>query len=145
MLYTLCPGLAVAAVLVAGCGGTSAEATDPGEIQIELQEQGDSNVAGVRAVLTFTDRDSTKVLIDGLDTGEPSGGGQHPAFIRRGSCTEPGAIAARLQPLRGGTSTSTVDLGLAELLAGDYAITVLLTPNQRRVIACGETPDETPE
>ncbi len=137
VLYTYCPGLQ-SRPCSSWVWGNSAEATQPGEIQIELQEQDGSNVAGFRAVLTFTDKDNTKVLIDGLDTGEPSGGGQHPAFIRRGSCAEPGAIAARLQPLCGGTSSSTVDLGLAELLAGDFAITVLLTPNQREVIACGE-------
>jgi hypothetical protein len=132
--------VAVAAILsLSGCGGSNDETEQPGEVEIDLQEE--TGAAGVRAVLSFVDKNHTKVTVDGLDAGEPSGGGKHPAAIRRGSCDDPGAMAARLQALKDGTSTSTVTHGLADLLAGDYSIAILVSASRPEVLACGDVPD----
>jgi hypothetical protein len=130
----------VAAILgLSGCGDSKDEVEPPGEVEIDLREE--TGAAGVRAVLSFVDKDHTKVTVDGLDAGEPSGGGSHPAAIRRGSCDDPGGTAARLQALKGGTSTSTVTHGLADLLAGDYSIAILVSASRPEVLACGDVPD----
>jgi hypothetical protein len=130
---------------LAGCGGSTDDAVDesterPGTVEVDLQEE--TGAAGVRAVLTFITEGRTRVKVDGLDAGEPSGGGTHPALLRHGTCDDPGSLAARLRTLRGGSSSSTVNLGLADLLSGDYSIAVLVSTAREEVIACGDVPGE---
>ncbi|HJU48796.1 MAG TPA: hypothetical protein VJ689_11710 [Gaiellaceae bacterium] len=137
--------LAVAVLALASCGGSDADDTGaPGEVEFRLSERNDSNSTGVRVVLRYEDEKRTLVRIDGLDEGEPSGGGANPARLVKGSCDEPGAVAFELEPLKGPLSETTVDVGLPELFAGEYAIEVLLTADQPRQIACGEVPDDAP-
>lgn len=144
------PWLGVAVVSVAlfaaGCGGgDSAEDTgDPGEVAFDLQEVDDSNVAGARAVLTYVRSDRTRVLVDGIDNQEPSGAGANPVQLRRGSCSTPGKVVAKLPSLAGSSSTGTVQLGLPQLVAGDYAVVVQLEGGSR-TIACGDVPDTLPD
>jgi hypothetical protein len=142
---TLCACLAACVAAAAGCGGDEvADPVDPGEIQVNLDEQGDSNVAGVRALLTFVDEDRTRVLVDGAGPGEPSTGGRLTAHLRLGSCADPGDVAYDLGRLKGGQVTRTIGVGLAALLEREYAIDVLGAPGVG-VIACGDLPDELPE
>jgi hypothetical protein len=132
-------------LLAAGCGGADvADPVDPGEIQVELEEQGDSNVAGVRAVLTFVDEGRTRVMVDGAGPGEPSTGGRLTAQLRLGSCAEPGGVAYELGPLRQGVVTRTIGAGLATLLAREHAVNVV-GDRGVGVIACGDLPDEVPD
>ena len=134
----------VAALLLAGCGGSDGvETTDePGEIAFDLPEANNSNVVGARAILSYVDENRTRVLVDGIDPAEPGSGGANPVQLTRGSCDDPGEVVARLPALRAASSTATVDVGLAELQTNDYAIVVRLagTGANAEAIACGEVP-----
>jgi hypothetical protein len=134
-------------VFMAGCGGEEerAETTQiPGEIAFDLSSTGDTGVAGVRAKLVYKDRNRTTVIVDGLDEGEPGGGGRNPARLYRGSCDDLGRVVQRLRPIEGSTSTTTVRLGVAALLDGEYAVAVALTGSADDFLACGDVPDNAP-
>ena len=137
-------GLAVA--VLAGCGGGSnAESTDkPGELEFDLQAQGDARIVGARAVLTYVDEQRTRILVDGIDEGEAGGGGATAVELRRGSCAEPDEIMAQLPALRGAGVEKTVEIAMAELYEGEYSIHVGLPGSDRETIACGDVPDEPP-
>jgi hypothetical protein len=144
LLLTL---LVTALALVAGCGGSDDVETtdDPGEIAFELEAETPREATGIRAVLTYESRDTTRVVVDGLDESEPAGGGANPVVLRSGSCDDPKEILFELDRLSGSTSETTIGLGLPALLNGDYSIEVELAPAQRDAIACGDVPDEAPD
>ncbi|MDF2752358.1 MAG: hypothetical protein K0S82_741 [Gaiellaceae bacterium] len=133
-------------LLLAACGGSNdAETTgEPGEIAFELDEVSDAGVAGVRATLSYETPEKTTIVVDGLDEGEPAGGGANPVVLRSGTCDEPKNVVFELEALRGSTSETTVDLALTALLNGDYNIQIGLPSNRPDVIACGDIPDEVP-
>lgn len=136
--------VSLAAVLaMAGCGGGStAEPTDqPGEVSFELAEVNDSNVAGARALLSYIDRSRTRLLVDGIDEQEPSGGGTNPVQLRKGSCNEPGEVVLELPGLKGASTQGEVGMGMDELFEGDYTVIVELAAGGEQ-IACGDVPDE---
>ena len=143
-LSALAP-LAAAALLLTGCGGSDdAETTGvPGELAFDLPSR-NGGADGVRATLTYKGRDRTEITVDGLDEGESAGGGANPVWLRAGTCDEPGRIVFELAPLRGSSSTTTVNLGVTALVNGDYAVAVGLTKQQPDDVACGEVPDEAP-
>ena len=139
--------LLIAPLLLSSCRGSNeAETTEnPGEISFELPERGDAGVVGVRATLRFETPERTTIIVDGLDEGEPAGGGPNPVRLVRGSCDDPLSVVAELENLQGPVSTTTVDLGLTALLNGDHAVEVGLTKRQAEVvIACGDVPDNLP-
>jgi hypothetical protein len=133
-------------LLLAGCGGSDeAETTgEPGEITFALDDVGDAD-AGVRAVLTYETREKTTITVDGLDEGEPAGGGANPVLLRSGTCDEPKDIIFELKKLSGATSTTMVELSLTALLNGDYNIQVGLPDRPEDVVACGDVPQEVAE
>jgi hypothetical protein len=135
-----------AVLLLAACGGPSeAETTgEPGEIAFPLNEVGDAGVAGMRATLSYKTPEKTTIVVDGLDEGEPAGGGANPVVLRSGTCDEPKDVVFELEALRGSTSETTVDLALPALLNGDYNIQIGLPSNPSDVIACGEVLDDVP-
>ena len=140
--------LLVASLLVSSCGGggDEAETTEqPGEIAFELSEQGDAGAVGVRATLRHETPEQTTVIVDGLDEGEPAGGGANPVYLRSGTCEEPKEILFELQKLSGATSETTVELALTALLNGDYHIQVALPGRPEDVVACGVIPQEVEE
>ena len=139
--------LLVGLLLLAGCGGSEeAEPTgDPGEITFDLDEVGDAGVAGVRATLTYETPERTTVTVDGLDEGEPAGGGANPVLLRSGTCDEPKDIVFELEELSGATSETTVELAITALLNGDYNIQVGLPDRPDDVVACGDVPQEVAE
>jgi hypothetical protein len=139
--------LLVGLLLLAGCGGSEEAGTtgDPGEITFDLDEVGDAGVTGVRATLTYQTPEKTTVTVDGLDEGEPAGGGANPVFLRRGTCDEPKDIVFELEKLSGATSETTVELALTALLNGDYNIQVGLPDRPVDVVACGDVPEEVAE
>jgi ABC-type glycerol-3-phosphate transport system substrate-binding protein len=139
--------LLVALLVLAGCGGGSDEAettADPGEITFELDEVGDAG-AGVRAILTYETPEKTTITVDGLDEGEPAGGGANPVLLRSGTCDEPKDVIFELEKLSGATSETTVELALTALLNGDYNIQVGLPDRPEDVVACGDVPEEVAE
>jgi hypothetical protein len=137
----------VGLLCLSGCGGSEeAETTgDPGEITFELDGVGDAGVAGVRAILTYETPEETTVTVDGLDEGEPAGGGANPVLLRSGTCDEPKNVVFELEKLSGATSETRVDLALTALLNGDYNIQVGLPDRPNDVVACGDVPQEVAE
>ena len=135
-----------AILLLTACGGSNdAETTgEPGEIAFPLDEVGDAGVAGVRATLSYETPEKTTIVVDGLDEGEPAGGGPNPVVLRSGTCDEPKNVVFELEALRGSTSETTVDLALTALVNGDYNIQIGLPSNPSDVIACGDVPDDVP-
>ena len=134
-------------VATGACGGDDgAEPTgDPGEVAVELEARNDSNAAGVQALLTWKSDSQTQVTVEGLDPGEPAGGGRHPAHVHRGACADGGGVAYALEPLTAGASTTTVRAGLDELLSGRYSVDVHLTMDDDEVVACGDLPERAAE
>ena len=139
--------LLIGLLVLAGCGGSEEAQTtgDPGEITFELDAAGDASVAGVRAILTYETPEKTTVTVDGLDEGEPAGGGANPVLLRRGTCDEPEDVVFELEKLSGATSTTTVQLALTALLNGDYNIQVGLPDRPEDIVACGDVPQEVAE
>jgi hypothetical protein len=139
--------LGVLVLALAGCAGDEkgSETTQtPGEIAFDLPGAGDTGVAGVRAKLVYENENLTTVIVDGLDEGEPGGGGRNPARLYRGSCDDLGGVVKRLRPIQGSSSTTTVPLGIAALLKGQYAIAVGLPGSPDDLLACGDVPDDVP-
>jgi hypothetical protein len=140
--------LSVLILALAGCGGDEGDSETtqtPGEISFDLAARGDSGVAGVRAQLVYEEKDRTTVIVDGLDEGEPGGGGANPIRLYRGSCDQLGAVVRQLEPLKGSTSKTTIRLGVSSLLDGEYAIAVALPRSQDALLACGDVPDGAPQ
>ena len=139
--------LLIGLLVLAGCGGSEEAQTtgDPGEITFELDATGDAGVAGVRAILTYETPEKTTVTVDGLDEGEPAGGGANPVLLRRGTCDEPEGVVFELDKLSGATSKTTVELALTALLNGDYNIQVGLPDRPEDIVACGDVPQEVAE
>jgi hypothetical protein len=142
-----------ASVLALGaCGGGGDDAASDenagDDIAVELDQQNDSSVTGLRATLVVEGRSSTRIVVDGLDEGEPSGGGANPVHLHRGSCDEPAAgETVQLGELTGSESESVVDVPIGELVGGGYVVDVHLPPiglqgdAEPEVIACGDLSD----
>ena len=145
-IFCLLLTLLTAAILTAGCGGADEVETngESGEIIFELDDVSDAQVSGVRATLTYESPDRTTIRVDGLDEGENAGGGPNPVQLINGTCDEPGQVLFELENLSGSTSETTVDLGLAALQNGEYAVQVGLTQDQPEIVACGEVPQASP-
>ena len=85
------------------------------------------------------------MTVDGLDGGERGARGPNPVRLVHGSCAQPGAVAFRLNPLRGPVSETSIRIGIAKLYEGDYAVQVLFNAQENaKPMACGDVPDETP-
>ena len=138
--------LLIGILALAGCGGAEDAQTtgDPGEITFELDDGGSAG-AGVRATLTYKTNATTRVTVDGLDEGEPSGGGANPVLLRRGTCDEPQDVVFELEKLSGSTSETTVELALTALLNGEYNIQIGLPDRPEDIVACGDVPQEVAE
>jgi hypothetical protein len=138
--------LLIGLLVPAGCGGAEEAQTtgDPGEITFELDDGGSAG-GGVRAILTYATNEKTTVTVDGLDEGEPTGGGANPVLLRRGTCDEPKDVVFELETLSGATSETTVELALTALLNGEYNIQVGLPDRPEDIVACGDVPQEVGE
>ena len=133
------------AVAAAGCGGSNASTTGrPGQVEFDLASKNDTNTTGGRAILTYESKSRTRLRVDGIDEGEPAGGGPNPVLLVRGTCDSTKDVVARLPALEGSRTSRTVPIGLTALFAGDYAVEVMLSRNQPQTIACGEVPSSAP-
>ena len=143
----------LAASLLAACGGgeegeDSAQASD--ELVLDLESQGDFKAPGLRVTLDAEGASRTRVMVDGLDEGEPAGGGANPAHVHRGTCEEP--IAAEtyvIGQLKGPVAEADIDVPISDLVGGGYVVEVHLLPAEGRagpgeVIACAELADAEP-
>ncbi len=107
---------------------------DAPRITIDFTELNDSGVTGTATL--YENSEQTIVELDLDDTGE-----NHPAHIHEGTCDD-------LQPESSynlenvgedGTGISLVDVPLSELIDGDYAIDLHLSPNELgTLIVCAD-------
>jgi CHRD domain-containing protein len=136
--------LAVIALGVA-CGGddegsgaapaTTSEAAGE-SITVDLAEQNGSGESGT-ATLT-ADGQSTTVAIE--LTGVPAGTPQ-PAHIHDGTCTELGDVVYPLTNVEDGSSETTVNAPLSDLMGTDYAINVHESEAAiQNYVSCGDLP-----
>jgi hypothetical protein len=139
-------GLIFVLTTLTACGGSdNADTTGvPGEIEVDLAARGGARVAGARAVLTYQDKQHTRIVVDGFGGGEPVGK-DALARVVHGSCDEPGGVAYKLGTLAGDSSETTLDAGLPALLGRDLAVQVLFVTDERDVVACGDLPDKAPD
>ena len=131
---------------VVGCAEETGEGTGvAGEVSFDLAGQNDANIAGARAVLRYVDEGTTLVTVDGLDQAEQAGLGPNPVRIVEGSCERPGAVAFQLPALTGSGSEKRLEVGIADLYEGDYAVQVLFSKGRDEPMACGDVPDDPPD
>jgi hypothetical protein len=106
-------------------------------VTIKLDPLNDSGVSGT-AVLTATGTQTQVVL---TVTGEPSAGSE-PAHIHVGQCGATlGAVKYPLKNVEAGTSTTVVDVPLASIETGGFAINVHESAaNIAKYVACGNIP-----
>ena len=139
-------GLMLVVLCVVGCGEEAGEGTGvAGEVSFDLAGQNDANIAGARAVLRYVDEGTTLVTVDGLDRAEQAGLGPNPVRIVEGSCERPGAVAFQLPALTGSGSAKRLEVGIADLYEGDYAVQVLFSKGRDEPMACGDVPDDPPD
>ena len=83
-----------ACLVVSSCGGGGDEAETTEHLARSRlnSEHGDAGAVGVRATLRYETPEQTTVIVDGLDEGEPAGGGANPVYLRSGTCDEPKEI-----------------------------------------------------
>jgi hypothetical protein len=133
---------AIAVILVllgAGCGGsTSSESgTSEQEIEVPLEEENGSAESGT-ATLTAVG-DQTRVVLDIQSRSATPVAPKQPAHIHGGTCDELDPTPAYgLNDVRAGTSTSTVDVKLDDLIDETVVINVHESAeNVERYVACG--------
>ncbi len=118
------------------------EEAGPDAVTFELKERNHSAQFGFATLDPVSDGE-TKI---GLELGAPIGLPQ-AAHVHAGSCRSVDAMVFReLEPLtqknpRLATSTSTVDVALADLQGGDFVVDVHQRKGDSRRVACGEIPD----
>ncbi len=132
--------------LLIGCG-SSESATDPAEdegagVSFPLRAQNDSELNGASAVLTPLGSERTRIEVEGITRASPFGGGPHRIELIH-ECDElVGDPVADLGATRNQRGGEVVDLGLAKLVQGKYAVAVWFTAKtERTLIACGDIPD----
>ena len=119
---------AMAAILLAGCGGGEGAGTAPGDsgITTDTEALTDDDAAGSADRFTI-EAEGLTVTIEALGeasflTLESTGAGG-PAAIRTGTCASPGEVVADI----GEVSTllaSQVEIKFEELTGGDHVLTV---------------------
>jgi len=114
--------------VIAACGGGASAKT------VTLEQVDGSGVTGT-ATLTDAGGGQTKVVI----TAGPNLNPDMPAFIEKGTCAarvkEPGYS---LSDVTGGSSTSTIDVKLADLTATPYHLQVHPGMENYNLAACGD-------
>ena len=134
---------AIAVILVllgAGCGGNTSSESGTGEvveIEVPLEAQNGSAESG-NVTLTAVG-DQTKVVLDIQSRSATPVAPRQPAHIHKGSCEKLDPTPAYgLNDVKAGTSTSTVDVKLDDLINDTVAINVHESAeNVERYVACG--------
>lgn len=141
--------LSVSMLIAAGCGSEeNAATTDPAAgaedtattadeqpITVELEEQSDSGISGTATVEPAAEGEVTvRIELDGADDGTPQ-----PAHIHSGTCNELGGIRYPLEDVEDGTSETTVDASIGDLVSEQSAINVHKSAEEiETYVACGD-------
>ena len=125
-------GALVAAAVIGGVAAFAPGATQAQQsITVNLSEQNDSGQTGT-AVLT-PDGNGTKVVITLANAPGP-----HPAHIHSGQCPTPGAVVFPLTSVTDGTSETTVNATMEQIMAAPHAINIHKSPQEVPVYtSCG--------
>ena len=138
--------LVVGVLLVAACG-SSETATDPADdsgagVSFPLEAYNDSKLEGATALLTAQGSEQTLIEVDGIVEGSPFGGGPHRVELTRGDCGQPGDLEANLGAVTDEKAEGVVNLGLGELVEGEFVLAVWFTgKSPKTLIACADVPD----
>ena len=108
-------------------------------IDLTLGAGRDGDQSGTARLIAKGDKTDVSITIK---TG--AAGVAQPAHIHVGQCPEPGAVKYPLTNVVDGKSTTTLDVKLADLLAGGLAINVHLSGTEAsKYVACGALPQGT--
>jgi hypothetical protein len=135
-----CAIAVILVLLAAGCGGgtsSSESGTSEQEIEVPLEEENGSAESGT-ATLTAVG-DQTRVELDIQSRSATPVAPRQPAHIHKGTCDDLNPTPAYgLNDVRAGTSTSTVDVRLDDLIDETVVINVHESAeNVERYVACG--------
>lgn len=123
--------LSLALLLALALVGSVAAQSAP--VTVTLATQHNSGVSGTATLTAMGNQ--TQVVVN--VTGEPAGGSE-PEHIHVGSCPTVGAVKYPLKNVVNGTATTVVNVPLATLTAGTFAINLHESAANIKVyIACG--------
>ena len=133
-----CVIAALLVVLAAGCGSGSKSGSGNSTVTVKLTEQNSSGESGT-ATLTKVG-EQTKVVLDLQSSSATMANPPQPAHIHKGSCSKLDPTPAyALADVKGGKSTSTVDVKLDDLRNGSFAINVHKSATAIQIyVACGD-------
>lgn len=141
MIRTSTYAIAVVVILLgAGCGGgNSSESAsgDPMEIEVPVEEKNGSGQSGTATLTSVGDR--TEVVLRLQSRSASPVAQRQPAHIHKGTCekTDP-TPAYALQDVVAGTSTSTLDVKLDDLINAAMVVNVHESAATiERYVACG--------
>jgi hypothetical protein len=143
MIRLATTAIAVLLILVTvACGGTTSSENESGsstgmEIEVPLEEQNGSAQSGTAILTAMGDR--TRVVLDVQSRSATPGASRQPAHIHKGTCEKLDPTPAYgLNDVEAGTSTSTVDVNLDDLIDDEVVINVHESAeNVDRYVACG--------
>ena len=118
--------------LAAGCGtGSDRPEVD---VSVEIPDKNGSGIYGTADVTRISD---TRSKID-VSMGGALPEGDVPAYVITGGCSsfEP-QVAAELEPVLGGRSSTDVEIPIADITTGSYAVAVGST-DPMKYVACGD-------
>ena len=144
--WLIAVGAAVGATVLTGCGseGSATDApNDPGAgVTFPLAALNDSDLEGATVVVTPLGAKRVRIEVEGITKASPYGGGPHRIELVRGGCDDPGERAEDLGAVRDEEGGGELELGLPELIDGEYAVTVrFVKGSDATLIACGDIPD----
>jgi hypothetical protein len=136
-----CVIASVVILIAAGCGsnsGSRSKSANGGRLTVSLGEQNGSGESG-KATMT-AEGERTKVVLNLKNKSATMAAAPQPAHIHAGSCTKLNPTPAYgLTDVKGGESTSTVNVKLDDLRKGSYAINVHKSAADiKTYVACGE-------
>jgi hypothetical protein len=138
--------VALFTAVASGCGSEEAAVDAPNDsgagVTFPLEALNESDLEGATVVVTPLGSDRARIEVEGIVKGSPYGGGPHRIELLRGGCKDPGERAADLGAVKDEEGGGTVELGLSELVEGDYGVGVRFVKGANRtLIACGDIPD----
>ena len=141
MIRTSTYAIAVVLILLgAGCGGGNSPESasgDPMEIEVPVEEKNGSGQSGTATLTSVGDR--TEVVLRLQSRSASPVAQRQPAHIHKGTCenTDP-TPAYALQDVVAGTSTSTLDVKLDDLINAATVVNVHESAATiERYVACG--------
>jgi hypothetical protein len=108
-------------------------------LTLALDEVDESGISGTVRIAAENGESTVSILITaGLEDGAV-----HPVHIHDGTCDDLGGVAYPLDDIVDGSSETTIEVSLSELLEGEYAINAHLSADEMAVnIACANIDED---